>query len=131
MDLLSQNNHIPLRHHALFPNLEYRLTDVTEVDGQGRFWAINFFWPGERKRLKPVEDGIEKRGTHSQFEHVEQLVEYQVNADKIIRTDSEPIQLVLEKNSRNWEGLVRLDDQGFLMIVDEHPRTILAFVPMN
>jgi hypothetical protein len=58
-------------------------------------------------------------------------VEYQVNADKIIRTDSEPIQLVLEKNSRNWEGLVRLDDQGFLMIVDEHPRTILAFVPMN
>ena len=32
-----------------FPNLEYRLTDVTEVDGQGRFWAINFFWPGERK----------------------------------------------------------------------------------
>jgi len=114
-----------------FPNLEYRLTDVTEVDGQGRFWAINFFWPGERKRLKPVEDGIEKRGTHSQFEHVEQLVEYQVNADKIIRTDSEPIQLVLEKNSRNWEGLVRLDDQGFLMIVDEHPRTILAFVPIH
>jgi len=116
-----------------FPHLEYRLTDVTEVDGQGRFWAVNFFWPGERKRLKPahdsVLDGTIKGETHSKFEHLERLVEYRLNADEIVRTDSKPIQLVLNKISRNWEGLVRLENQGFLMIVDEHPRTILAFVP--
>jgi hypothetical protein len=35
----------------------------------------------------------------------------------------------MEEKSRNWEGLARLDKKGFLMIVDEHPRTILAFVP--
>ncbi|GIS56929.1 MAG: hypothetical protein CM1200mP1_08670 [Candidatus Neomarinimicrobiota bacterium] len=46
----------------------------------------------------------------------------------IYKTNSPPIQLELNKNSRNWEGLVRMDKKGFLMIVDEHPRTILAFV---
>ncbi len=125
------NSGLKAKGEVPFPNLEYRLTDVTEVDGQGRFWAINFFWPGERKRLKPAEDGTVLGKTHGQFEHVERLVEYQVDADKIARTDSKPIQLVLDKNSRNWEGLVRLEDQGFLMIVDEHPRTILAFVPIQ
>lgn len=114
-----------------FPNLEYRLTDVTEVDGRGRFWAINFFWPGERKRLKPADDDIKKGKTHKQFEHVERLIEYQVNDDKIVRTNTKPIHLILDKNSRNWEGLARLDNQGFLMIVDEHPRTIFSFIPLN
>ena len=115
------------------PNLEYRLTDVTEVDGKGHFWALNFFWPGERKILKPGDDSILENitqgKTHKQFEHVERLIEYKIRSDKVVRTSTPPIQLVLNKNSRNWEGLVRLDKKGFLMIVDEHPRTILAFVP--
>jgi len=115
------------------PNLEYRLTDVTEVDGKGHFWALNFFWPGERERLKPGDDFILKNitqgKTHKQFEHVERLIEYKIRSDKVVRTSTPPIQLVLNKNSRNWEGLVRLDKKGFLIIVDEHPRTILAFVP--
>ena len=45
-----------------------------------------------------------------------------------IKLNIKDIQLELNKNSRNWEGLVRMDKKGFLMIVDEHPRTILAFV---
>ena len=49
--------------------------------------------------------------------------------NKIVRTSTPPIQLYLEEKSRNWEGLARVDGKGFLMIVDEHPRTILAFIP--
>ena len=115
-----------------FENLEYRLTDVTKVDRRGRFWAVNFFWPGEEKRLKPGYDEVlektKKGKTHSMFKHVERLVEYQIKNNSIKRTTTSPIQLELNEESRNWEGLVRLDRKGFLMIVDEYPRTILAFV---
>ena len=115
-----------------FPNVEYRITDVTDIDGKGRFWALNYFWPGEKERLNPGKDLIiknyEEGKTHQQYEHVERLVEYKIRSNQISRTDSPPIQLVLDETSRNWEGLVRLDKKGFLMIVDEHPRTILSFV---
>ena len=115
-----------------FPNVEYRITDVTDIDGKGRFWALNYFWPGEKERLDPGKDLIiknyEEGKTHQQYEHVERLVEYKIRSNQISRTDSPPIQLVLDETSRNWEGLVRLDKKGFLMIVDEHPRTILSFV---
>jgi hypothetical protein len=118
-----------------FPNVEYRITDVTDVDSHGRFWALNFFWPGEKKRLLPAEDailnGFEKGATHKKYDHVERLVEFKINSKEIVRTNTAPIQLVMEEKSRNWEGLVRLDKKGFLMIVDEHPRTILAFVPIK
>ena len=126
-----------LKHKASvsFPNIEYRITDVTEVDGKGRFWALNYFWPGEKKRLMPGEDIIIKNvgegKTHQQYEHVERLVEYKIKSKEIVRTDTPPIQLVVEEKSRNWEGLARLDKRGFLMITDEHPRTILAFVPKS
>ena len=124
-----------LKHKASvsFPNVEYRITDVTDVDSHGRFWALNYFWPGEKERLLPAEDGIlngfEEGTTHAQYDHVERLVEYKINSKEIVRTDTAPIQLVMEEKSRNWEGLARLGKKGVLMIVDEHPRTILAFVP--
>ena len=116
-----------------FPNIEYRITDVTDIDGKGRFWALNYFWPGEKERLNPGKDLIFKNyeagKTHQQYAHVERLVEYKIRSNQISQTDTPPIQLVLDEASRNWEGLVRLDKKGFLMIVDEHPRTIFSFVP--
>ena len=124
-----------LKHKASvsFPNIEYRITDVTDVDSRGRFWALNYFWPGEKKRLLPAEDTIldvfEEGLTHQQYDHVERLVEFKINSKEIVRTNTAPIQLVMEEKSRNWEGLVRLDKKGFLMITDEHPRTILSFIP--
>ena len=115
-----------------FDNLEYRLTDVTSIDKEGKFWAINFFWPGEAKRLKPAADNIlnntNKGKTHSLFDHVERLVEYEIHKDQVKRSSAKAIQLSINKESRNWEGVARLDNKGFLMIVDEYPRTILAFI---
>ena len=124
-----------LKHKASisFPNVEYRITDVTDIDSHGRFWALNYFWPGEKKRLLPAEDtildGFEEGLTHQQNDHVERLVEFKINPKEIVRTNTAPIQLVMEEKSRNWEGLARLEKKAFHMIVDEHPRTILAFVP--
>ncbi len=115
-----------------FDNLEYRLTDATQVDKKGKFWAINFYWPGEEKRLKPALDEVlmntNEGPTHAMFDHVERLVEYKIYKNEIKRTSSDPVQLTINKESRNWEGVVRLDKKGFIMIVDEYPRTILAFV---
>lgn len=118
------------------PAVEYRITDITDVDSNNRFWAINYFWPGDRKYLKPAKDSlVEKYGqgkTHKQFEQVERLLEFQLNRQGIELTDAPPIQLQLdEKEARNWEGIVRLDKRGFILVVDEYPRTILAFIPYS
>ena len=115
-----------------FPNIEYRITDVTEVDSNGKFWALNFFWPGEKKLLKPSSNSLLNKmsegSTHQQFDHVERLIEFKIEGNNVIRTNSAPIYLELNKNSRNWEGLVRMNKNGFILIVDEHPRTILAYL---
>ena len=44
----------------------------------------------------------------------------------------QPIQIELdEKASRNWEGIVRLDDRGFLVATDKYPEMILGFIPFK
>ena len=119
-----------------FPNIEYRITDATRIDQKGRFWAINYFWPGDKKRLKPATDPIaaifENGKTHQSSDVVERLVEFEIK-DKIIKfSDHVPIQLELEKDApRNWEGIVRIDDKGFLIATDKHPKMILGFVPIK
>jgi len=62
---------------------------------------------------------------------VERLLELQLTRHGIERTDKPPVllQLLNRTTCRNWEGLVRLDQQGFLLMTDEYPAAILAFVP--
>jgi hypothetical protein len=120
-----------------FPNVEYRITDATALDGEGHFWAINYFFPGDTK-LRPAGDPLAERygqgPTHAQSETVERLLEFQYSESGIGLADTPPIQLKLPDSiigglGRNWEGLVRLDDRGFLLVTDLFPETILAFVP--
>ena len=121
------------------PNIEYRLTDASEVDSEGRFWAINYLFPGDVFKLKPAEkDGQDALAqqygeglTHSQNIAVERLVQFQIDSDKISMVDTPPIQLVLEgdTSARNWEGIVRFDRTGFLLVTDSFPKTLLGFVP--
>ena len=116
-----------------FPNIEYRITDATRMDNNGRFWAINYFWPGDKKLLKPGKDNIlnkvKQGSSHFKSDQIERLVEFQVNTGEISISDTKPIQLFLESDaSRNWEAVARLDDKGLLIATDKHPRMILGYV---
>lgn len=118
-----------------FPNIEYRVTDATQLDSKKNFWIINYFWPGDYDRLSP---GIDSLAFRSDFKAafsadipIERLVEMHYTGNRFVLTQTDPINLAPESNgeSRNWEGIVKLDDRGFIIATDKHPRTILAFVP--
>ncbi|HJL15782.1 MAG TPA: hypothetical protein RMH99_09005 [Sandaracinaceae bacterium LLY-WYZ-13_1] len=128
--------------HALSPlgalridPLEYRLTDATAVDEEGHFWVSNYHWPGA-----PWQPGVcsltERYGegeSHQRCRTVERLVELRVTDDFVGPTRHPPIllELVDDAHARNWEGVVRLGDRGFLVMTDEHPESMLAFVPFD
>lgn len=119
-----------------FPQIEYRVTDATALDEEGRFWVINYFYPPERAKLKPAADSeLEKFGFpegHDPDGCVERLLELQLTKDdRIVRTDTPPINLKLSpgKDCRNWEALARLGEDGFLLMTDQYPGTLLAYVP--
>ncbi|MEP0265480.1 hypothetical protein [Dokdonia sp.] len=116
------------------PIIPFRITDATALDSDGHFWVINYFYHKE-KALSVVKDqviewyDIEQGITHQKNPFVERLVELQYKDGKISLSDHKPIQLELEQEeSRNWEGIVRLENKGFLLITDKFPTTILAFV---
>jgi hypothetical protein len=117
-----------------FLNIEFRVTDATTVDEAGRFWAINYFFPGDTDlaaAVDPLADEFGEGQTHLQSDVVERLVQLQVTPDGIVFTGEAPIQLqLLPEDARNWEGIVRLDDDGFLLVTDKFPETILGFVPL-
>lgn len=115
-----------------FATIPFRVTDATAIDDNNRFWVINYNFPGDG-RLQEADTLIEpyiEGATHRQSAGVERLVEMQYAADGITLINQPPIQLVLlEDELRNWEGIVRLDDLGFLLVTDKFPTTILGFVP--
>jgi hypothetical protein len=118
-----------------FPHIPYRVTDATAVDDAGEFWVINYFWPGEWEIHAGVRDPFPPRygygATHTNGQAVERLIKLRHEPSAITLADEPPIQLQLRSDgeARNWEGIVRLDDRGFLLITDKHPTTLLGFVP--
>ena len=116
-----------------FPSIEYRVTDATVPDADGIFWAINYFYPGDTK-LKPGTDEIAVEyglgDTHQELDQVERLIALQITEEGITFAGIAPIYLELDTDyddSRNWEGLVRFGE-GFLLVTDEYPTTILGYV---
>ncbi len=112
-----------------FPFTEYRITDATEIDNEGKFWVTNYFWPGDYDLLRPeLNYTITKK---KDIKPIERLLEFQFVDEEIVRTETQPINIKLSEfgDSRNWEGIVRLDNQGFLIVTDKFPGTILAFIP--
>jgi len=114
--------------------IEYRITDATEVDGAGRFWVANYHWPGApwSPGTCQITERYGEGESHARCRTVERLLELRLEGAAVEPTDRPPIllELVDDAHPRNWEGIVRLGDRGFLLVTDEHPRTILAFVPM-
>lgn len=120
---------------AVFPRIEYRITDVTELDGDGRFWAINYNFPGNKELQTEDDPLVEMYGegpTHVQSDGVERLLQFQYDESGVSLIERPPVQLqLLDDDLRNWEGIVRLGDEGFLLATDKFPTTILAFVPLQ
>lgn len=118
-----------------FPTVEYRITDATAPDSAGRFWAVNYFFPGERDVLRPQADSIAlQHGTgasHRRSDVVERLVAFRMTPRGVARTPDPPVLLALaaDGDGRNWEGAARWGGRGFLLATDRFPRTMLAFVP--
>lgn len=114
-----------------FPNVEYRITDAA-ADGNN-FWVINYFFPGDTDLATgndPLVAAYGEGPTHAQHDQVERLVEMTYSPNGITFADTAPIQLTLDgDNARNLEGLVALDEQGFLLVTDKFPSTLLMFVP--
>jgi hypothetical protein len=55
-----------------------------------------------------------------------------IGEEGLALTDTPPIQLsLMEGEARNWEGIVALDDLGFLIVSDTYPRTIFSFIPIE
>jgi hypothetical protein len=119
-----------------FPNIEYRVTDASEPDEAGRFWVMNFIHTGRKAKFQAAPDPLITRygmgRTHALFDAVERLVQFQYAPDGITLVDRPPLQLQLldPMHGRNWEGLVNLDDRGFLIITDRFPVAMLGFVPL-
>lgn len=116
---------------APFPQIEYRITDATVLDGAGHFWAINYFFPGDEELATTSDPIAEQSGrgtTHTIRPQVERLVEFIFDGEQVTQSTEPPIQLQLTLLARNWEGIVRLDERGFLVITDQFPETTLAFV---
>ena len=118
-----------------FPSIEYRITDATSLDEDARFWAINYFYPGE-EHLKPRTDPVvEKYGqgpTHAVSQAVERLVEFQWSDSAITLVDRPPVQFHSWLKVSRGTGRVSSGwtSKGFLVITDTYPETILAFIPM-
>ena len=118
-------------------SINYRIADATRVDKNNRFWVINYFFPGDRKVLKPSNDILASKygngPSHSRSKRVERLIEYEIKNGKISLTKSAPIEIELEgeKTSRKWEALARYGNEGFLIATDKYPKpnTLLAFLP--
>lgn len=118
-----------------FPYLPFRVTDATKLDDNNRFWAINYKYSGD-KFSRNAHDLLSKQygkgASHQQYYNVERLLEFELKNNRITLTNTPPIQLKMTQDEgRNWEGIVRLDDLGFLLVTDKHPRTILGFVPLK
>ncbi len=114
------------------PIIEYRITDVTKTY-DNKFWAINYYWSGDKKKLNPAKDKISKKypkkESHSKVETVERLIEFEIKKDTIRLSDNAPIQLYLEDGvARNWEAICRFNENGFLIATDKYPRMIFGYV---
>ncbi|HRW49670.1 MAG TPA: hypothetical protein P5333_19270 [Caldilinea sp.] len=118
------------------PTLEYRITDAMPAGEDGRFWAINYYFPGDEAKLVPAADPLAERygegATHAANRAVERLVELQATETGVMLVDQPPLQLsLLPGVARNWEGIAPLQTEyldGFLLVSDTFPATMLGFV---
>ena len=116
--------------------MNYRLTDATLMDKDGGFWVVNYFFPGDT-HLEVDEDPISTSFglgvTHQENEPVERIVKFIFTQEGFILADEPPLYLQLLKNdeARNWEGIVKFGEHGFLLITDKFPDSVLGYIKIK
>lgn len=116
-----------------FPGIEYRITDATCLDEHGTFYVLNYFYSGDT-HIKPKTDPIADRWgigkTNQMYSGIERILECKLTQTGMTLTESPPIYIYLPNNTgRNWEGIAKFDDLGFLIVTDYYPKTVFAFIP--
>ncbi|MCB9794862.1 MAG: hypothetical protein H6741_19325 [Alphaproteobacteria bacterium] len=111
--------------------LNYRVTDATEPDEDDRIWVTNYQFSGHVGDEPAIDPLMERFGvgpTHALTRTVERLVELQLTETGVELTETPPIVFELEEDTdRNWEGVVRFGD-GFLVVTDKFPGSLLGYV---
>ena len=73
-----------------FPNIEYRITDVTRIDNNNCFWGINYLYEGDADLLNPAIDKMSvkygKGLSHSENKAVERIVKFNINNNNSFST---------------------------------------------
>ena len=128
------NQDLEFEREITFPVINFRVTDATSSDSSGKFWIMNYFFPGDTFLAVDEDPLVLEYGegeTHAKNEPVERLVELQIEDGAISRVDQSPIYLQLFEDNiaRNWEGIALLDEIGFLVITDSFPDSLLGFCP--
>lgn len=110
---------------APFPAIEFRVTDATETDNSGTFWAINYFYSGDKKKYKPAPDNLLPKTDLNKQKFVERLVKFKFEDGKIMIADrnSWPI-FSGDLGEINWEGVARWDEKSILLINDMYPKSV-------
>lgn len=114
-------------------NIEYRITDATNVNADSTFWVVNNFWPGEYDLLKPATENLIPSTTDSNKRGVKRLFNLKLSADSIRIINNRPI--MLPPQDWNWEGLVKFDKNSFLIVNDSHStpplRTAIGYIRIS
>ena len=100
-----------------FENIEYRITDATQLLKDNSFWVINHLWSGETKLMNPAEEKLIPSTYNSNQDGVNRLIKLQFSGDRIKIKDDHPVMLM--DGIWNWEGLAVLDSVTFLIVNDE------------
>ena len=117
--------------------LPYRVTDATAVDAARRFWVTQYSYRDvgdtaecERsiRAAQCFREAVDCDPRGGATRSVERLLELRDDG-AAVRATGRVIPLIREARARNWEGVARLDDRGFVVVTDEWPRTVLGFVP--
>tara|TARA_R110002073_G_scaffold162145_4_gene317892 strand:- start:349 stop:1335 length:987 start_codon:yes stop_codon:yes gene_type:complete len=114
-------------------DIPFRITDATNADTDNRLWVLNYFYTGDthmQRRKDPIQEQFGSAPTHRQAGWVERILELKVNTQGIQLSGRPPVNLHLKTGQgRNWEGLARFGNRGFLVVTDRFPETIFGFVP--
>jgi len=114
-----------------------RWTDATTIDADGRFFVVNYVWPGDAAiRDDAVDDALARAwgigASHLTSDAIERVVELHFDGHRVTQVERAPTWIALDADEgpRNWEGIARWSDDAVVLVTDRFPGTRLAVVPL-